>query len=90
VGEGVKSCPRAGIVNRNRSTLVLLVLLAVIVAMPAVLLLLIALANPTLLDKVHGLPACAIAAAMLGPVLLVPRRDIQVHGFQRLRSGAAA
>ena len=60
----------------------LLVLIAVILAVPTVLLLLIALANPTLLDKVHGLPACAVAAAMLGPVLLVPRRDIQVHGLR--------
>ena len=44
--------------------------------LPAMLLLFIAVANPTLLYKVHRLSACAVTAAMLGPVLLVPWRDI--------------
>jgi hypothetical protein len=67
---------RLAAVTAAPSTLVLLVLLAVVVSLPAMLLLFIAVANPTLLDKIHRLPACAVSAAMLGPVLLVPWRDI--------------
>ena len=46
---------------------------------PARMLISIALHHPLFLNKIHRLSASVVAAAMLAPLLLMPRWDIQIN-----------
>ena len=42
---------------------------------------LVAFTDPVFAHKIHGLAASVVAVAMLGPVFLVARRYVEVHGL---------
>ena len=53
----------------------------VVVTAPPRVLMLIALTHPLVLHKIHRLVACVVLPAVPAPVLLVPRRHVQVNGL---------
>ena len=79
-----------GIMTAIISVAVVLVPAAMTSAVPAGMLLLVALAHPLIADEVHRLAAGAVLATVTTPVLLMRRRHIKVHrpAFDDHREGA--
>jgi uncharacterized membrane protein required for colicin V production len=61
--------------------------LAMVVVVVIVMAMVIAFTYPVFLDKVNGLAAGCVAVAVLSPVFLVARRNVQVNGTLVHRNG---
>ena len=61
--------------------------MAVVITTPARMLMLVAIAHPLLLHKIHGLSAGVVAGAMLAPVFLVPWGHVEVDRLPLHRDG---